>query len=161
MVDRIRSILLTQESIHEILAEIAQLLAMLKNSVFLSQPLWIFFQKKKKIPIPKKISHKLCVRMDGTQFLILWWFTAKNERGKDKIAWVYVLFSVTQVYKETQWLEIVIKSKIKFSFHKITYFQRRFNPYMQLHLLQRQTKTPKTISNVFKCCLIKSNCLPT
>ena len=111
--------------------------------------------------IPMKISPKLCVRMDGTQFLILWWFTAKNERGKDKIAWVYVLFSVTQVYKETQWLEIVIKSKIKFSFHKITYFQRRFNPYMQLHLLQRQTKTPKTISNVFKCCLIKSNCLPT
>ena len=38
--------------------------------------------------IPMKISHKLCVRMDGTQFLILWWFTAKNEGGNDKIAWV-------------------------------------------------------------------------
>ena len=25
-----------------------------------------------------KISHKLCVRMDGSQFLWLWWFTAKN-----------------------------------------------------------------------------------
>ena len=122
----------------------------------LSRPFWFFF-----CFIHMKISPKLCVRMDWTQFLILWWFTAKNERGKDKIAWVYVLFSVTQVYKETQWLEIVIKSKIKFSFHKITYFQRRFNPYMQLPLLQRQTKTPKTISNVFKCCLIKSNCLPT
>ena len=36
-----------------------------------------------------KISHKLCVKMDGTQFLILWWFTAKNERENDKIAWVY------------------------------------------------------------------------
>ena len=51
-----QSILLTQGPIHEILAEIAQLLAMLKNSVFLSR---------------MKISHKLCVRMDGTQFLIL------------------------------------------------------------------------------------------
>ena len=39
--------------------------------------------------IPMKISHKLCVRMDGTQFLLLWWFTAKNERGNDKRAWVY------------------------------------------------------------------------
>ena len=25
-----------------------------------------------------KISHKLFVRMDGTPFLWLWWFTAKN-----------------------------------------------------------------------------------
>ena len=33
-----QSILLTQGPIHEILAEIAQLLAMLKNSVFLSRP---------------------------------------------------------------------------------------------------------------------------
>ena len=24
--------------------------------------------------------------MDGTQFLILWWFTAKNESGNDRIA---------------------------------------------------------------------------
>ena len=48
--------------------------------------------------IPMKISHKLCVRMDGTQFLIFWWFTAKNERGNDIIAWVYVvsnLFALT------------------------------------------------------------------
>ena len=37
-----------------------------------------------------KISHKLCVRMDGTQFLWLWWFTAKNEGGNHKWAWVYV-----------------------------------------------------------------------
>ena len=29
--------------------------------------------------IPMKISHKLCVRIDGTQFLLLWWFTARNE----------------------------------------------------------------------------------
>ena len=25
-----------------------------------------------------KISHKLYIRMDGTQILWLWWFTAKN-----------------------------------------------------------------------------------
>ena len=41
-------ILLTQGPIHEILAEIAQLLTKLKNSVFLSRPFWIFFSKKKK-----------------------------------------------------------------------------------------------------------------
>ena len=37
-----------------------------------------------------KISHKLCVKMDRTQSLILWWFTAKNEGGNDIIAWVYI-----------------------------------------------------------------------
>ena len=41
--------------------------------------------------IPMKISHKLCVRMDGTQFLLLWWFTAKNEGGNHIIAWVYLI----------------------------------------------------------------------
>ena len=40
--------------------------------------------------IPMKISHKLCVRMDGTQFLILWCFTAKDKGGNHKIAWVYI-----------------------------------------------------------------------
>ena len=39
--------------------------------------------------IPMKISHKLCVRIDGTQFLLLWWFTAQNEGGNHIIAWVY------------------------------------------------------------------------
>ena len=28
--------------------------------------------------IPMKISPKLCIRIDGTQFLWLWWFTAKK-----------------------------------------------------------------------------------
>ena len=48
-----------------------------------------FFAKKKKIFfcfIPMKISHKLHVRVDGTQFLLLWWFTAKNESGNHKWA---------------------------------------------------------------------------
>ena len=39
--------------------------------------------------IPMKISHKLCVRMDGTQFSVLWWFTDKNKSGNHKWAWVY------------------------------------------------------------------------
>ena len=44
-------------------------------------------KKLKKINlISVKISHKLCVRMNGNQFLLLRWFTAKNERGNDKIA---------------------------------------------------------------------------
>ena len=29
--------------------------------------------------IPMKISHKLCVKLDGTRFLWLWWFTAKTD----------------------------------------------------------------------------------
>ena len=64
-----------------------------KLSFFESAILIFFFKKKKKILclIPMKISRKLCVRMDGTQFLLLRWFTAKNERGNDKIAWVYVM----------------------------------------------------------------------
>ena len=34
----------------------------------------------------QSLSHKLCFRVDVTQFLLLRWFTAKNERGNDKIA---------------------------------------------------------------------------
>ena len=64
-----QSILLTQGPNHKILAEIAQLLVMLKNSVF-----WVghfdffffFFFPKKNCFIPMKINHKLCDRMDGT-----------------------------------------------------------------------------------------------
>ena len=47
-----------------------------KLSVFESAIL-IFFREKKCI-IPMKLSHNLCARMDGTHFLWLWWFTAKN-----------------------------------------------------------------------------------
>ena len=39
--------------------------------------------------IPMKISHKLCVRINGAQFL--WWFTARNESGNHKWAWVYLV----------------------------------------------------------------------
>ena len=69
-----QSILLTQGPIHEILAVIAQLLGVVeKLSFFESAILNFFFSKKKNFFcfIPMKISHKLCVRMDGTQFLLL------------------------------------------------------------------------------------------
>ena len=44
-----------------------------KLSFFESAILIFFFKKIFFCFIPMKISHKLCVRMDGTQFLILWW----------------------------------------------------------------------------------------
>ena len=108
-----QSILLTQGPIHEILAEFAQLLTKLKNSVFLSRPFWFFFQnKKKKICfIPMKISHKLCVRMDaleGTQFSLLWWFTAKNKGGNHKWAWVYDLLKNMKCrVRISKWLQLL------------------------------------------------------
>ena len=63
-----------------------------KLSFFESAIVNFDFQKKKIFFcfIPMKISHKLCVRMDGTQFLSLWWFTARNECGNHKWAWVYL-----------------------------------------------------------------------
>ena len=86
-----QSILLTQEPIHKIFTKKYRELAELKNSVFLSRPFWFFFWFFFDFFcfIPMKISHKLCVRMDGTQFLLLWWLTAKNEGGNHIIAWVY------------------------------------------------------------------------
>ena len=59
---------------------------------FESAILNFFFEKKKFFFcfIPMKISHKLCVRMAVTQFLLLWWFTAKNEGGNHKWALVYL-----------------------------------------------------------------------
>ena len=36
-----------------------------------------------------KISHKWCVRMDGTQFFYYDGLPAKNEDGNDKWSWVY------------------------------------------------------------------------
>ena len=52
---------------------INQELVILKNSVFLSRPFWIFF-----CLIPMKISHKLCDRMDGTQIWCFSWFPANS-----------------------------------------------------------------------------------
>jgi hypothetical protein len=41
-----------------------------------------------------KISHKLCARnrINGTQFLWLWWFTAKNDPHQTLIPAVYTFF---------------------------------------------------------------------
>ena len=44
--------------------------------------------------IPMKISHKLCIRMDGTQFLWLWWFTAKNHSPQRYQPAVYTLYCI-------------------------------------------------------------------
>ena len=66
-------ILLIQGPIWEILATIAHLLGVVENlSFFESAILNLFFQKKLFFCFtPMKISRKLCVKMDGTQFSIL------------------------------------------------------------------------------------------
>ncbi len=71
-----QSILLTQGPICEIFTKIFWELAILKNSVFLSRPFWIFFFKKKFFFcfIPMKISPNLYGRMDGSKFWCFPWF---------------------------------------------------------------------------------------
>ena len=61
---------------------------------------------KKKILHPMKISHKLCVRIDGTQFLILWWFTARNESGNHKWACVYMAFEGQRRLKKCKFAKL-------------------------------------------------------
>ena len=58
---------------------------------FFESAILIFFSKKKNFFCftPMKISHKLCVRMDETQFLWLWWFTAKNDPYQTFLGGVY------------------------------------------------------------------------
>ena len=51
--------------------------------------------------IPRKINHKLCVRMDGTQFLWLWWITAKNDPHQTFLWGVYVLLLYNTTLLET------------------------------------------------------------
>ena len=56
-----------------------------KLSFFEAAILIFFFQKKYFFCFMlMNISHKLCVRMDGTQFLLSWWFTAKTDGGNHK-----------------------------------------------------------------------------
>ena len=52
-----------------------------------------FFSKKKFFFcfIPMKKSQSLLVSKDGSKFWSLWWFTAKNEGGNHKWAWVYMM----------------------------------------------------------------------
>ena len=57
-----------------------------ENDLFLSWPFWIFCF----CFIPMKTSHKLCVRMDGTQFLWLWWYTAKTQSPQTFQPAVYI-----------------------------------------------------------------------
>ena len=63
-----QSILLTQGPIHEIFIKKYRELAILKNDLFLSQTFLIFlFQRFFFCFITIKISHKLCITIDGTQ----------------------------------------------------------------------------------------------
>ena len=51
-----------------------------KTAILKNWPFWIFFAKKNFFFcfIPVKISHKLCGRMDGTQFWCFLWFPANS-----------------------------------------------------------------------------------
>jgi hypothetical protein len=68
-------------------------LVILKNSIFLSRPLWIFFSKNFFFClIPMKISHKLCDRMDGTQFWCFPLFPAPKLTPEfEQFQWHYFL----------------------------------------------------------------------
>ena len=46
--------------------------------------------------IPMKINRKLYGRIDGTQFLWLWWFTAKNDPPQILIPAMYILQKIVK-----------------------------------------------------------------
>ena len=100
-----------------------------KTQFFWVGHLDFFFKKKSFCLIPMKISHKLCVRMDGTQSLLLWWFTAKNERGNDKIAWVYLVESCCSNQIDTYY-ENALRSLLDYLWDRKP-FQ---SPYLLAHL---------------------------
>ena len=63
---------------------------------------WPFFESAiLKFFSPMKNSHKLCVRMDGTQFVWLWWITAKNDPHQTFLWGVYVLLLYNTTLLET------------------------------------------------------------
>ena len=64
-----------------------------------------FFSKKRFFFcfIPMKISHKLYIRIDGTQFLWLWCFTAKNHSPPQNISAGSVCTSFIMYIFETSW----------------------------------------------------------
>ena len=68
-----QSILLTQGQIHEIFTKKYRELAILKNGGFFWVGHFEFYFSKKFFFcfIPMKISHKLCIRMNGTQFFLI------------------------------------------------------------------------------------------
>ena len=71
-----------------------------------------------------KISHKLCVRMDGTQVFLLWWVTAKNERGNDKRAWVYNLKLTSSMDSNPKVLQTVTLELFPASLSRKNYSRR-------------------------------------
>ena len=120
---------------------------------FLSRPFWIFFQKKIFFCfIPIKISHKLCIRMDGTQFLWLWWFTAKNHSPQTYQPAVYILSNLYTVvkgqwnmhYLRTNWLEnkLIISIRI-FAYVPI--------PFLCVVGKMANTNQPKKFRQLWNC----------
>ena len=103
-----------------------------KLSFFESAILNFFFFLKFFFVIPMKISHKLCVRMDGTQFLKLWWFTAENEGRNDKIAWVYFVIKRIQIGEDSEEREppvcfLIWVSRMNFYRNSKIFFERSLN----------------------------------
>ena len=68
-----------------------------------------------------KNGHKVCVRMNGTQFLWLWWFTAKNHSTQAFQPAVYV-----QKYRPFSFL-------ISISILARTYVRKQYLLYLQLY----------------------------
>ena len=88
-----QSSLLTQEPIHQFFAKIFCELVILKNSVFLSRPFWIFFFKKKKLLHPKEIVE----RSHGEPIKFL--FLPKmgllgSQAGNEKNCWLWIMWGV-------------------------------------------------------------------
>ena len=74
-----------------------------KTHFFWGSHFEFFFSKKYFFCfIPMKISHKLCVRIDGTQFLRLWWFTAKNHSPQtyQPAVYSYTKYFIIELYSK-------------------------------------------------------------
>ena len=79
--------------------------------------------------IPMKISHKLCVRMDGTQFLWLWWLIAKNGPHQALILAVYIhnIYKENRLYISFSWV-MSIYSSVLFNNIDLIYYSCLFRP---------------------------------
>ena len=95
-----QSILLTQGPIHEIFTNNIENWRFWKMTFFWVGHFEFNFYKKKFFFcfILMKISHKLCVRMDGTQFLWLWWYTAKTQSPQTFQPAVYFTMYLLSTY---------------------------------------------------------------
>ena len=97
------SILPTQGPIHEILTKDIENWQFWKTH-------FDFFSKKQFFFcfIPMKISDKLYIRIDGTQFLWLWWFTAKNHSPQTFQPGVYIIQTITYQF----WMKMISRCNL-------------------------------------------------